>query len=72
MKVYQVHWSAPDEGNCLHWAASKAEAVRVARDAIEEGPSYSMADFTIKAVDVPTSKRELLPWLNANFNRDNG
>ena len=71
MKVYQVHWSAPD-GNCLHWAASKADAQKFAAETIGEGPSYSMADFTIKTVEIPTSKGELLFWLNENFNRDNG
>lgn len=72
MKVYQMTWSDASEGVCVHWAPSKAEALRVAHLMIDEGPSYSMDDFTISKKDVPTGKSELLAWLNNNFTRDNG
>ncbi len=72
MKLYRVDYSDLNEGVCLSWHPSKADALRFVRTVIDEGPSYSMADFRIEPAEVPTQKIALIDWLNENLARDNG
>lgn len=71
VKVYEMSYGVPD-GTAIYWTTSKADAVRVAHQIIEEGPSYAMSDFTIRQVDIPTNRDGLVAWLNSRFQMDNG
>lgn len=68
MKIYRAALSYED-GVCLLWAPSKRAAQSgAAAMAIES----EMTVMSIKAVDVPTTKADLIAWLNANLGTDNG
>lgn len=72
MKLYRVWFSAPNEGVVLAWFASKKEADN---EIVNLKKQYNLDDETepdIEAIDVPIKRKELLAWLNQNFNRNNG
>jgi hypothetical protein len=49
------------------FAGSQSEAAGLRKQLVSEG-GYKRADITTTEVDVPTDKKGLLEWLNANFN----
>lgn len=70
MKLYRAEWDDPDDGTIVSWHASKREAKSAVSDAIKNGNAQEPT--SVKAVNVPTKKGELIAWLNLWVNRDNG
>ena len=70
MRLYKI--TAPtyndnEEHNAVAWAGTQADAKATAK-AMQPG----VYKPSIEEVDFPTDKPNLLAWLNAHFNRDNG
>lgn len=60
MKLYRT----TDANDNVRWSGSQAEAT-ADRQALRDAAGTKSRDFaTTDAVDVPTSKSELLAWLN--------
>jgi hypothetical protein len=75
MIIYRVMYHDKDEGCCYEWFSSKLVAMKRLRQIQRErgsgggvpaGPEY------VETLELPTTKRALLSWLNAYFTRDNG
>ena len=63
MRLYKIHSvGTPEVAPVTHWAGSQTECA-VSRKAMlsEDHPKLCI---TIKTVEVPTSKSELIAWLN--------
>lgn len=70
MKIYRaVYWDR-DLGQLFSWHSNKADAQRWVRQMLESGPSQGPAEA--EAIDIPTDRKGLLEWLNANLQSDNG
>lgn len=70
MKLYKTEWSNEDEETGetrehREWSGSEAQA-KATRTRLMGELSMKRADFHIEAVDVPTTKVELIEWLNKN------
>ena len=64
MKLCKVVWYDDDLGWLAQWAGNKIIAKRVAK---EIAGNYDKAiTFKFEQVNVPTTKAELIRWLNAN------
>ena len=75
MKLYKVVFQDSEEGVCLMWFSSKREADKALCELQDEARKMNRHPHgpeCVDEVDVPTRKKELLQWLNSNFNRDNG
>ena len=68
MKIHRVWWSHSD-GCSLAWFNNQYDARRFVRTEIED---EFRKDAEIDVVDVPTTKKELVVWLNDNLSDANG
>ncbi len=59
-------------GQRLLWFGSKREAQRTLASIKRENELSDEGPHEIRTVEIPTDKRGLLQWLNANVNSDNG
>ena len=75
MRLWQVYYTDPDDGNILVWASSQREAKAILRERKEELKDREDGEDAepcgIQQVEVPTAKKGLIAWLNMHFNRDN-
>lgn len=67
MKLWRAWHHDPSEGRCYVWASSERAVKQLARN--DWGP---LTAVEIERVEIPTTKAELVDWLNKNFSRDNG
>lgn len=79
LTIYRIHWQDPDDGRRLAWAGSKKEAQRILRDALAKVRAFHDDDEAentgpngVEPVTVPTSRIDLIAWLNLHFTSDNG
>lgn len=73
MKVYRFDYGDESEGTVVEWYASMREAADAMRKhAAEHGLDSGAIEAAVRSVEIPSAKPELLKWLNANFDRDNG
>lgn len=72
MKLYRLTWSDAWEGSCLAWVGSKAAAKKRRWEIAGELDRNVPTSIDIERVEVPTSKEDLLEWLNTNLTRNNG
>lgn len=72
MKIYRCDCFDDDLGCRVSWHPSKREAEQHLRVFQQERNGEAMGPESVKEVNVPTTKRDLLRWLNANFTSDNG
>ena len=69
MHLYKVMWDCPHDGDRVVWCGTQEAAKQEIKDQ-RDGPQYGELDaderpkFKTEAVDVPTSKPELIEWLN--------
>ncbi len=61
MKFYRLEWRGSDEGTNVEWFTSEVQAKKS-----NTGLKKLRLAGTITAVDVPTTKAELVEWLNKN------
>ena len=73
MKLYRCDFTGISLGVCVSWHTTKAKAEKKLRehrrDNRGDGP---IGVECVTAVNVPTTKAELVSWLNAHLNTDNG
>jgi hypothetical protein len=62
MKLYRVMWADPQLGTMQIWERTKADAERRAKELCKT----DNASPIIQGEDIPTDKRGLQMWLNAN------
>jgi len=67
MKFYRLEWSDPDHGMRVEWFTSEVNAKKA-----NTGLKKLKMAGTITPVDIPTTKNELVAWLNKNVQTDNG
>lgn len=67
MKLYRCNWRDQDLGYRISWHASKREAENAMRQLDKTAHPEG-----VESVNVPTTKRELITWLNSHYNSDNG
>jgi len=82
MKIYKVSVHDPDEGACLSWHASLAEANKARRKAkhtiymatqiCKDARRDAGEPSHITTMQIPMTKQGLLDWLNSHFTHDNG
>lgn len=86
MKLWRVNYYTPDSGKFLEWLPSKrAASKRVAELKKEEreGPQWRPGEINegygetpqlaeMEPVTVPTTRPELIDWLNKHCRKDNG
>ena len=81
MRVYKVHWEDPTLGMLLMWTATHARAKQLLAEnkaAIAKaypglGREYEKGyNSGIELVDVPTTRKALIDWLNEHCTEDNG
>lgn len=68
-EIWRLYYRDRDHGSCLEWYGSEreaAQALRIKRDADPDLASH------ISKVEIPTSRKGLVRWLNQNFDTDNG
>lgn len=70
MKLYKIiaNNRPTNGGTDIIWVGSQAEAGSTRKKLVEEGRKRT--DLVTEEVDVPTSKQDLLGWLNANVNME--
>lgn len=72
MKIWLATWyDNSGMGTCREWFSTKRAAEAAMRTAIKNGDGW-VNDHGISQEDVPTKKGDLIRWLNANCNSDNG
>lgn len=67
MRIFKLEYYDPDEGKCCQWFASEKAASTPMDDLREKG-----SEMHLQAVNIPTTKAELVYWLNIYLTRDNG
>ena len=70
MNVFRIQWWDLADGNCYAWAATKGE-VHQQKQRIRAHTGRK-PEFDVEVVEIPTTKAELVAWLNAHFTTDNG
>lgn len=63
MKLYRISYDDPQQGGCVQWVGSLAEAARC-RAAIRKRLGDRNPIMLTSAKDVPTSKDQLIHFLN--------
>ena len=69
MKIYRATYWDRDHGQLPSWHSNKNSAKIWASEMLENGPSQGPCE--VELWDIPTDKRGLIGWLNANFRSDN-
>ena len=71
MKFYRLSWCEPGEGIRYAWHGSRRHAERDASRILLEWPEVDPEDLDlqIKIEPFPTTKANLLRWLNAHASR---
>jgi hypothetical protein len=72
MKLYRCNCYDKDQGSLVSWHASKADAERELRKWQKDRGEDARGPEGVDAVEIPTDRRGLLAWLNANISTDNG
>lgn len=73
MKIYRCDFYDPDEGACVSWHASEAEALgELRRQQRARGTSRATGPEGVTRQIIPTDRAGLIDWLNSHFTRDNG
>jgi hypothetical protein len=75
MKIHRIDIASDTEGTIRAWAMNAVEATQKASEVLTdacEGRQFDPTTDSIKLIDFPETKREVVAWLNAYFNRDNG
>jgi hypothetical protein len=77
VKLWRAQYQDPDEGAIVFWASSEREirrnlAAELAVLRERAGDDENGAPVFVERVEVPTSRKELVGWLNMHLNRDNG
>lgn len=70
MKIYRATYWDRDLGQMLSWHSNKSSAKIWVSEMLENGPSQGPYGFELW--DIPTDKKGLIDWLNANLKSDNG
>lgn len=63
MKLYRVSFTDGDNNDVAKWAGSQDEATKQ-RMAFMNAHGIKRKSISIESVDVPTTKAELIEWLN--------
>ena len=63
MKLYRVSFNDGDNKEVAKWAGSQDEATKQ-RMAFMSEHGVKRKDISVENIDVPTSKAELIEWLN--------
>lgn len=65
MKLYRVSCphTMPGEPEVAQWAGTLDEVAKIKKVFIDDG--VKRKDISVENIDVPTSKAELIEWLNA-------
>ena len=70
MKVWRAHFTDADQGRMYSWHTSKRSAkaalAKFKRILVSSGPEGA------ELIDVPTTRKALVRWLNVNLDLDNG
>lgn len=67
MRLHRLDYQDDDHGTIVEWFASQREGEARRRDLAADH-----FIFSLKAVEVPTNKADLIHWLNLYLNCDNG
>lgn len=68
MKIYKRSWNDLDEGRCNSWHSTKLGAENSSIDT----QSPDLETVKVELVDFPSSKKEIIKWLNCYLDRQNG
>ena len=72
MRIYKITAIAPDAGNILHWARSKADARMVIR-AMKVEHDDEVFDIVVSPIQLPPTKGDVIRFLRRHCpDRDNG
>jgi len=71
MKVYRVDFQDAGEGCLVSWHASRREAEKYLH-AQQRERGEAQGPETVRAVEIPTTRADLIGWLNRNLTTDNG
>ena len=88
MRIYKAWWYDQHEGCLQKWFANKREAEKFKREVYnwnkkealalaKDNPDYTYDEESIEVprieqIDFPTKKAEIIYWLNAHFDTNNG
>lgn len=75
MKIYRINYMSDHDGCLVGWATSKEGAGEKARQFAELHPGEigdGLIRTSISVLDIPTTKRGLIHWLNVHLDTDNG
>ena len=70
MKLYLIRYTDKYLGHLLAWTGTQADAKRKYKELREACGKWNVEEPLV--MEVPTSKPELLMWLNTHYNTDNG
>lgn len=70
MQIWRMSFTTPQDGTILSWHGTKGDAE--AALAVMQRDHECAGVQLVEQVDVPTVKHDLIRWLNANLNTDNG
>lgn len=70
MKLYRIKYTDRDNGMCVAWEGTQADAKRKQRELEKEHGRSQVDDF--EPYYVPTDKAGLLHFLNTHADRENG
>jgi len=70
MIIYQAYYHSVDEGCIIGWFSRKRDAERWHRESIRE--SGNLGADGVERIVFPTTKSDVIRWLNFHLNRDNG
>ena len=75
MKIYRVTFHDDHMGAVLTWHSSRRSAERelakYRRDE-RELPEIQRSEMEVHKINIPTTRKGLIAWLNRNFQSDNG
>jgi len=73
MYVWKVILQDPHAGTQISWWASRRDAESTLKwHQKERGDENACGPEGLRKEEIPTTKKELIMWLNANLNTDNG
>ena len=64
MRLWKTTWTDCDDGHRTEWARNQREANRVKARIRQDMPERLCSEILVESVEVPTSKADLVNWLN--------
>jgi hypothetical protein len=68
VKIYRIDWNDEDHGSVVAWSTSRRDADATLRQMGRLGQGTGK----IQLVEFPTTRAEVIDWLNTHLTTDNG